>query len=110
MNLCQTLGSLDPGCDWGWSRRPVFHAEQFRVWGGWIAKSFMRIKDSIALIRKRESRFEESALVTATSLSLSKEVVGTHALLTRSLFGGDILRRFLRRVSLAKPTSAPLRF
>src|SRR5258706_2154411 len=38
-----------------------------------------------------------------------KEVVGIHALLTRSLFGADILRGWLQRVSLAKPTSAPLR-
>ena len=41
---------------------------------------------------------------------VNKEVVGIHVLLTRSLFGGDILRRLLRRVSLAKSTSAPLRF
>src|SRR6476659_4585505 len=38
---------------------------------------------------------------------VTKEVVGIHVLLTRSLFACDILRRFLRRVSLAKPTSAP---
>src|SRR5580700_4629673 len=41
---------------------------------------------------------------------VTKEVVGIHVLLTRSLFACDILRRFLRRVSLAKPTSAPVRF
>jgi hypothetical protein len=35
---------------------------------------------------------------------------GTHVLLTRSLFACDILRRLLLRVSLAKSTSAPLRF
>jgi hypothetical protein len=40
----------------------------------------------------------------------SKAVVGIHALLTRSLFGGGIPRRLLGRVSLGKPTSAPLRF
>ena len=33
---------------------------------------------------------------------VSKEVVGIHVLPTRSLFGGGILRRLLRRVSLAK--------
>jgi hypothetical protein len=38
------------------------------------------------------------------------EVVGIHALLTRALFGDGILRRLLRCVSLAKSTSAPLRF
>src|ERR1700730_13298160 len=42
--------------------------------------------------------------------SITKEVVGIHVLRTRSLFACDILRRLLRRVSLAKPTSAPLRF
>jgi hypothetical protein len=33
-----------------------------------------------------------------------------HVLLTRSLFGDGIPHRLLLRVSLAKPTSAPLRF
>ena len=54
-----------------------------------------------------------SCLVTQSETKLeaaSKEVVGIHDLLTRSLFGGGILRRLLLRVSLAKPTSAPLRF
>jgi hypothetical protein len=41
---------------------------------------------------------------------ISKEVAGIHVLLTRSLFGDGIPRRSLLRVSLAKPTSAPLRF
>ena len=41
---------------------------------------------------------------------VTKEVVGIHVLLTRSLFGDGIPRRLLLRVSLAKPTSAPLRF
>jgi hypothetical protein len=39
-----------------------------------------------------------------------KAVAGIHVLLTHSLFGGGTPRRFLLRVSLAKPTSAPLRF
>ena len=39
-----------------------------------------------------------------------KEAVGIHVPLPRSLFGCDILSRLLLRVSLAKPTSAPLRF
>jgi hypothetical protein len=43
-------------------------------------------------------------------LGITKEVVGIHALPSRSLFACDILRRFFQRVSLAKPTSAPLRF
>jgi hypothetical protein len=40
--------------------------------------------------------------------AVTKVLVGTHVLLTRSLFVCDILRRFLRRVSLVKPTSAAL--
>ena len=41
---------------------------------------------------------------------ITKEVVGIRVLLTRSLFGDGIPRRLFRPVSLAKPTSAPLRF
>ena len=41
---------------------------------------------------------------------ITKEAVGIHVLLTRLLFGDGILRSLLRRVSLAKPTSALLRF
>jgi len=41
---------------------------------------------------------------------ITKEVVGIHVLLTRSLFGGGIPRKLLLRVSPAKPTSAVLRF
>jgi hypothetical protein len=41
---------------------------------------------------------------------ITKVVVGIHVLLTRSLFVCDILRRLLLRVSLEKPTFAPLRF
>jgi hypothetical protein len=40
---------------------------------------------------------------------VNQEVVGIQVLLTRSVFACDILRRFLPRVSLAKPTSAPVR-
>ena len=39
-----------------------------------------------------------------------KEGVAIRVFLRRSLFGVGILRRFLLRVSLAKPTSAALRF
>ena len=42
--------------------------------------------------------------------AVSKEVVGIHVLLTRSLFDDGILRRLLLRVSLAKPIFAALRF
>jgi hypothetical protein len=41
---------------------------------------------------------------------VSKEVLGTYVLPTRSLFGDGTPRRSLRRVSLGRPTSAPLRF
>ena len=41
---------------------------------------------------------------------ITKEVVGTRALPTRSLFACDILYMMLPRVSLVKQTSAPLRF
>jgi hypothetical protein len=41
---------------------------------------------------------------------VSKEAVGFRSLLTRSLFGDGIPRRLPLHVSLAKSTSAPLRF
>jgi hypothetical protein len=41
---------------------------------------------------------------------VNKELGKIQVLLTRWLFACDILRRFLRRVSLAKPPSAPLQF
>ena len=47
---------------------------------------------------------------TVRHQQINKGVVGIYVLLTRSLFGGGTLRRFLRRVSLGKPTSAPLQF
>ena len=40
----------------------------------------------------------------------TKEVLGTHVLLTRSLFGGSIRRRLLLRFSPEKSTSARVRF
>jgi len=40
--------------------------------------------------------------------AVTKEI--DHVLLTRSFFGDGIVPRLLRRVSRAKPTSAPLRF
>ena len=40
---------------------------------------------------------------------ITKEVVGIHVLLTRSLSGDGIPRRLLRRASPVKPTSVPLR-
>ena len=61
-----------------------------------------RLFDNAGFLRTKP---RDSALRAVT-----KEVVGLHVLLTGSLFGDDILRRLLLRVSLAKPTSAPLRF
>jgi hypothetical protein len=40
---------------------------------------------------------------------ITEGAIGIHVLPSRSLFGHGILRRLLLRVSLAKPTSAPLR-
>ena len=40
---------------------------------------------------------------------VTKEAVGIHVPPTRSLFACDIPRRLLQRVSLAKPTSVPVR-
>src|SRR5262245_27652972 len=57
-----------------------------------------------------EPRACSRTLEQRESVEITKEAVGVHVLLTRLLFGGDIPRRFLRRVSVAKPTSAPLRF
>jgi hypothetical protein len=42
--------------------------------------------------------------------AVTKVAVGIHVLLTRSFFGDGTPRRLLQRVSLAKLTSAPLRF
>jgi hypothetical protein len=55
--------------------------------------------------RSRKPFNEGTALQTAI-----KEVVGIHVLLTRSPFACGILHWLLRRVSLAKSTSAPVRF
>jgi len=41
---------------------------------------------------------------------ITKVAVGIHVLPDRSLLDDGISRRSLRRVSLAKPISAPLRF
>jgi len=50
------------------------------------------------------------ALQLIEFLLITKEVVGIHVFLTRSLFGGDIPHRLLAHVSRARSTSAPLRF
>ena len=57
----------------------------------------------------REISKEEFERLRTRSLAI-KEEVGIHLLLTRYLFACGIPHRLLRRVSLRKPTSAPLRF
>ena len=58
------------------------------------------------------AQVRESALpkVLEPLQEILKEVVGIHVLLLRSLFGGGIPRKLPLRVSLAKSTSALLRF
>jgi hypothetical protein len=57
-----------------------------------------------------EQNENEKQKDTVSGLGITKEVGGIQVLLTHWLFASDILRRLLQRVSLAKPTSAPLRF
>ena len=59
---------------------------------------------------RRCGSHDRSCVHFAPLQAVIKEAVGIHVLLTRSLFGDGILHRLLRPVSLAKPTSAPLRF
>ena len=47
---------------------------------------------------------------TKRQRAVTTAAVGIHVLMTGSLFGDDIPRRLLLRVSLPKSTSAPLRF
>ena len=67
--------------------------------------SAVESKPAIIFVQAGRIRTKGRALQAVT-----KEVVGVHVLLTRSLFACGILHRLLQRVSLAKPTSAPLRF
>ena len=78
------------------------------------ARLFKRVSCSRSVLALHLNRlFDNAGLPTRRETALravTKEVVGIHVLLTRSLSGGGIPRRLLLRVSLAKPTSAPLRF
>ena len=78
-------------------------------WSGTLFKAHQR---GLAAIygSRLTGRLRMGWLGVLLGSSVSKEVVGIHALLPRSLFGYGILRRLLPRVSLAKLTSAPLRF
>src|SRR5258708_38032728 len=87
-----------------------FFMPAIQGWAAGLRNPCIRIKASITFIRKRESRLRKALWLPDASLSLIKEVVGIHALLIRSLFGGGIRRRLLRRVSRVIPTSDPLRF
>ena len=73
--------------------------EAFRA----FKKIYLEVVDQLIDHLKSQEAGDSSARV-------SKEVIAIHALLTRSLFGDGIPRRLLLRVSLAKLTSAPLRF
>src|SRR5258707_11713709 len=68
MNLDERW-SLDPGFDWGWSRRPVFHAGNSGL-GGRIAKSLHQDQSFNNLYQKaRESaRGKRSGYLTLHSL------------------------------------------
>src|SRR5258708_37894559 len=86
-----------------------FFMPAIQGWAAGLRNPCIRIKASITFIRKRESRLRKALWLPDASLSLSKEVVGIHALLTRSLSGDGIPHSSLLRVSRVKLTSALLR-
>src|ERR1700738_2450342 len=61
----------------------------------------------VGVICKHYCGSKDNASITQ---AVNKVVVATRVLLTHSLFASDILHSLLRRVSVTKPTSAPLRF
>jgi hypothetical protein len=85
--------------------RPLGDAPNGNRSGDWIGAL-----DAYRHMTPVEQNQNEKQKDSLSGLGITKEVVGFHGLLMHPLFGGDILRRFLQRVSLAKPTSAPLRF
>ena len=64
----------------------------------------------VGWVSKVKVSFTASQTLPTLQYQIVKEGAGIYLLLTRSLFACDILRRLLRRVSLAKSTSAPVRF
>jgi hypothetical protein len=90
-----------------YSKRWVFYVK--RPFGGpkQVLSYLANYTHRVALSKRRIVAVDaQHQTVTFTN----KEAAGIQVLPTRSLFGGDIPRRFLPRVSLAKPTSAPLQF
>ena len=75
-------------------------AEAFRA----FKKIYLEIVDEVIDHLKNPGRLE------TLLLEVTKGAVGIRVPLTLSLFGDGIPRRLLLRVSLAKPTSAALRF
>ena len=103
-------------------RSPPWHCD-FRA-RPWTTSCLMSNSDELALahgyvgscatnLANRRS-FRIGSLLslkeTRALRAITKEVVGIRAVLTHPLFGGGIPRKLLLRVSLARPTSAPLRF
>jgi hypothetical protein len=80
-----------------------------------MSAAWLRHLPETPLADQKESKDAERELLTVAvgrdeRQEIMKEVIGVHGLPARSLFGGGILRRLLLRVSVAKPTSALLRF
>src|SRR4029077_16635563 len=76
----------------------------------WVLKTDLLLEPRTRTIPTTITTIQKTIMTQSILTLLSKEVVGIHVLLTRSLFGADIRRGWLRPVSPAKPTSAPLRF
>jgi hypothetical protein len=82
-------------------------------WGGGSTKldGLFRVSEQSGIYGKQNSAVAiPDVPFGSLNASFTKEVVGIHVLVTHPLFGGDILRGFLQRVSPAKLTSAPVRF
>src|SRR4029077_1170181 len=76
----------------------------------WVLKTDLLLEPRTRTIPTTITTIQKTIMTQSILTLLSKEVVGIHVLLTRSPFGGGILRRLLRHVSLEKPTSAALQF
>jgi hypothetical protein len=91
--------------------RIIWHNFLRGIWHNDDVQRRTRIVPARATRRRTAKDFAGGALNESRKLQkVTKEVVGIHVLLKRSLFACDILRRLLRRVSPLKSTSAPLRF
>jgi hypothetical protein len=65
------------------------------------------LSTALTVLSAADQRIAEPRILAR---AISKVVVGIYFLLSHWLFGGGILRRFPRRVSLVKSISVPLRF